>query len=114
MNKGLDNNKKIYFIDALMALFTALSLLLTMRVPVLNPVQSSDIVAEIFWNLKLSLAGKANQVLIVWLFLFVFYRDVSSKYCQNVYYYPMLAINVVLSMIWLMSEGYRKIGRAHV
>lgn len=107
MNKGLDNNKKIYFIDALMALFTALSLLLTMRVPVLNPVQRSDIVAEIFWNLKLSLAGKANQVLIVWLFLFVFYRDVSSKYCQNVYYYPMLAINVVLSMIWLMSEGYR-------
>ena len=96
-----------------MALFTTLSLFMTMKAPELNPWQGSDKITEVFWNFKLSLAGKGSLALITWISLFIFYRNVFTKYSQNAYY-PMMAVNMMLSMIWLMSEGYRIDNSLHI
>lgn len=108
MKHGSDNNKhtRLFFSDFIMALITALSLLLTMKVPGLQSWQNSGIVAEVLWNFKLSLWGKGCLTFIVWITLFAFYRNVYGKN-KEIVYYPVLALNIVLSMVWLMSEGYR-------
>lgn len=103
-----DSKKQVQLIvtDFIMTLFIALSLLMTMNTPQLEPWQSAGTISEIFWNIKKSLAFKGSIIFIVWILLFIFYRNVFNKYRRNVYY-PLLIINIVLSVIWLMAEGYR-------
>lgn len=108
MKIGLDNDKKIQSLihNSIMALFTALSLIMTMAPPGLENWQSTDKIAEVFWNLEQSLTSKGSLVLIAWIFYYYFYRIVSRENWQDVHF-PTLTINIVLSTIWLMAEGYR-------
>ena len=114
LGKGKDVKLGLYSIkqfqligsDFIMALFTALSLLMTMNTPLLESWQSTGKVTEIFWNFKRSLSCKGSIIFIVWILLFIIYRNVHNKYQQSVYY-PVLIINIILSVIWLMAEGYR-------
>ncbi len=93
MKIGLDNDKKIQSLihNSIMALFTALSLIMTMAPPGLENWQSTDKIAEVFWNLEQSLTSKGSLVLIAWIFYYYFYRIVSRENWQDVHF-PTLTV----------------------
>ena len=110
MNKIEDNNTpnllfnrpvvKITFFSC----FTALALTMDMRMPNLSRVQQASALGEIIWNFARSIESHSILGSVLWVLLYVGY-SINRK--ANKYDIIFLPVNLFISSIWLLSEGFR-------